>query len=209
MYIYELPENTQITITCKMKNSNKLEWKRNVKKTSIKSKCVYIPPILQNEKMLSFNVTGIIIEITALHQKEPIIFKNCSIGSAIINGVKYHSVICPYDSIKENRRTSNRFFINEICDIQYQNTKQSIKGVIKDMSESGFSCMILPKDEPRIDLNDNSIQINYFDNVIQKEINLIGKIVRRENVTDGILYGVHTNEYNMDVLRTLKLRELT
>ena len=93
MKIFELEVESPITINVKIKNSNQLEWKTKIIKKSVAKKHILIPLLKHNGQILSFQVPGIIIEVTAQSDSGPIIFRNCRIRSLIVGGVKYHEVI--------------------------------------------------------------------------------------------------------------------
>lgn len=207
MNIYELPVQLPITITVKMKNSNQLEWKTKVLKTSVAKKHILIPQLKHEGKVLSFNVPGIIIEVTAQIESELVIFKQCRIRAIVSNGAKYHEVISLLESTKENRRKAERAYINEIGSVLNNTLKQPVQACIKDLSATGFSYMIHEQDEPLPHLQTDIVEFTYQDSVIKEEIVIFGKIIRREKAVDGfITYGCGHVGPIQNVLKTLSKR---
>lgn len=192
MTIYELGNNTPITINVKLKGSNQLEWKTKVLKTSVAKKHILIPLLKHNGKVISFQVPGIIIEVTANQGEVPVIFKNCRIRQVVIEGIKYHEVISMTVSTKENRRQADRVYINEMGTVINNIMKQPIQACIKDLSAAGFSYMIHEENEPLPHLQTENVVFTYMDSVLKEEISLAGKVVRRAKSADGfITFGCH------------------
>lgn len=206
MNIYELPVQSPITITVKMKNSNQLEWKTMVSKTSYAKKYILIPQLKHQGKVLSFQVPGIIIEVTGQSETGPIIFKNCHIRSAIVDGIRYHEVSCVFESTKENRRQAERVYINEIGSVINNKMKKPMQACIKDLSATGFSYTIHAQNEPLPHLQTDDIEFTYRDSVLKDEIVIHARVVRRAKSADGfVTYGCHMGP-NQKVLKTLALR---
>ena len=148
MKIFELEVESPITINVKIKNSNQLEWKTKIIKKSVAKKHILIPLLKHNGQILSFQVPGIIIEVTAQSDSGPIIFRNCRIRSLIVGGVKYHEVISMTESTKENRRQADRVYVNEIGTVINNKMKKEMQACIKDLSATGFYYTIHEQTEP-------------------------------------------------------------
>ena len=65
MKIFELEVESPITINVKIKNSNQLEWKTKIIKKSVAKRHILIPLLKHNGQILSFQVPGIVREVTA------------------------------------------------------------------------------------------------------------------------------------------------
>lgn len=192
MNIFELEIGAPITITVKLKTSNQLEWKTKILKTSVAKKHILIPQLKHNGQVLSFNVPGIIIEVTAQSDTGPIIFRNCRIRALVVAGVKYHEIISMTESTKENRRQEDRMYINEMGTVINNKLKQPVQACLKDLSVTGFSYMIQEINEPLPHLQTEVVEFTYRDSVMKQELTLAGKIVRRAKSPDGlIVYGCH------------------
>lgn len=205
MYIYELPISSPITITVKLKGSNQLEWKRTVLKTSIKQKHILVPVLTAKGKVLSFNVPGIQIEITAASDDGPAIFRNCTIRTLVVGGVKYHEIICRTEAYKENRRENDRITLDYDCYIDSKNFQA--EGVIRDVSIKGFSVLINADCEPDVKNQVENIICNFRDPLLKRDITFKGKIIRRvKQQANMVLYGCHM-EPNLDAAKIVSIRE--
>lgn len=205
MYIYELELNTPITITAKMRGSNQLEWKREVMRTSIKQKHILVPLLTYQKKVVSFNVAGVIIEVTAVGPDGPVVFKNCSVRSLVVSGVRYHEIVCRVESVNGNRRASDRIDMKCPCTIYNQHFR--VEGVLKDLGASGFSCVIDGDLEPNMNQQSESITIEYTDTKLKRDIAINGTVVRRVKLKDGsVLYGC-TLEMTNDVMAAINTRK--
>lgn len=192
MTIYELGVGTPITITVKLKGSNQLEWKTKIIKNSVAKKHILIPLLKHSGKVISFQVNGIIIEVTAIVNNNPIMFRNCRIRQVVIDGVKYHEIISMTESTKENRRENNRIYINEMGTVINNIMKQPMQACIKDLAAAGFSFMIHEEDEPLPHLQTEDVVFTYTDSVLKEEISFSGKVVRRAKSSDGLItFGCH------------------
>ena len=206
MKIFELEVESPITINVKIKNSNQLEWKTKIIKKSVAKKHILIPLLKHDGQILSFQVPGIIIEVTAQSGSGPIIFRNCRIRSLIVGGVKYHEVISMTESTKENRRQADRVYVNEIGTVINNKMKKEMQACIKDLSATGFSYTIHEQNEPLPHLQTEIVEFTYEDSVLKEKITLTGKVVRRAKSTDGfVTFGCHMGS-NQQVNRCLALR---
>ena len=205
MYIYELELNTPITITAKMRGSNQLEWKREVMKTSIKQKHILVPLLTFQRKVVSFNVAGLIIEVTAVGPDGPVVFKNCAVRSLIVSGVKYHEVVCRVESVNGNRRASDR--IDMKCPCTFYNENFRVEGVLKDLGASGFSVVVDGGLEPNINQQSENVSIEYMDTKLKRDVTINGTVVRQVKMKDGaVLFGC-TLEMTNDVIAAINTRK--
>ncbi len=75
MFIYELEKEELVTLTVKMKERDKMEWKCPVLDVSAKGKCILVPPLKYEDKVLTFDKEGVIAEVVAIRDGKPVIFR--------------------------------------------------------------------------------------------------------------------------------------
>lgn len=186
MRIYEIEKNTEVILEVKCKGMNSLEWKCPVVETSIKGKCILVPPLKSNDKILSFKNADIIAQITCIIDEIPYVFKGCSVQYIKTKTNSYHAIICNENGVKINRRSHFRVNIDEYCYVNHG--KATIDAIIKDISFSGFSFVVSHWDDVKMDF----IQLTYHDSITNNDVILTGRVVRTQNLeNDKTLIGCY------------------
>ena len=157
MYIYELEKEEVVTLTIKMKERDKMEWKCPVLDTSVKGKCILVPPLKYEDKVLTFGSEGIIAEVVAVRDGKPVIFKGCHVQYIKFKDQKYHAIIAKENGVNLNRRSHFRVPIDEYCYVNHG--KATVDAIIKDIGFSGFAFIISHWDDVKMDF----IQLSYHD----------------------------------------------
>ena len=110
MYIYELEKEEVVTLTIKMKERDKMEWKCPVLDTSVKGKCILVPPLKYEDKVLTFGSEGIIAEVVAVRDGKPVIFKGCHVQYIKFKDQRYHAIIAKENGVQG--RVTLQFTVN-------------------------------------------------------------------------------------------------
>ena len=186
MYIYELEKEEVVTLTIKMKERDKMEWKCPVLDTSVKGKCILVPPLKYEDKVLTFGSEGIIAEVVAVRDGKPVIFKGCHVQYIKFKDQKYHAIIAKENGVNLNRRSHFRVPIDEYCYVNYG--KATIDAYILDMSSTGFSFIVGHYDNNDMDY----VKVIYTDTMMGTDVSVMGHVVRREDREDGkTLFGCY------------------
>lgn len=186
MYIYELEKEEIVTLTIKMKEREKMEWKCPVVDMSVKGRCILVPPLKYDDKILTFGKEGVIAEVVAIRDGKPVIFKGCYVQYIKMKENKYHAIICKENGVNLNRRSHFRVPIDEYCYVNHG--KATVDAYIKDMSSTGFSFIVGHYDNQQMEF----VQLLYKDSMIGVDISVMGRVVRREDREDGkTLFGCY------------------
>lgn len=178
MKIYEIEKNTEITLEVKCKGTNSLTWKCPVLETSLKSKCILIPPLKMDDKIINFDSADITAEVISIIDGIPYVFKGCSIQYIKTKEKSYHAILCKQNGAKVNRRSHFRIPLDEYCYINHG--KATVDAIIKDIGFSGFAFIISHWDDVKMDF----IQLSYHDSITNYNIQLTGRVVRTQKIDD-------------------------
>lgn len=186
MFIYELEKEELVTLTVKMKERDKMEWKCPVLDVSAKGKCILVPPLKYEDKVLAFDKEGVIAEVVAIRDGKPVIFRGCYVQYIKFRDQKYHAIITRENGVNLNRRSHFRVPIDEYCYVNHG--KATVDAYIVDMSSSGFSFIVGHYDNQNMEY----VQVLYKDTLMDMEISVMGRVVRREDREDGkTLFGCY------------------
>lgn len=186
MYIFELEKDEVVTLKIKMKERESMEWKCPVIDVSIKGKCILVSPLKYGDKILTFGREGIIAELVAIRDGKPVIFKSCHVQYIKLKNLKCHAIICKEKGVNLNRRSHFRIPIDEYCYVN--NGKATIDAYIPEMSVSGFSFIVGHYDNQEMDY----VKLIYTDTLLEKDISIMGRVVRRSEREDGkTLFGCY------------------
>lgn len=186
MFIYELEKEEVVTLTIKMKEREKLEWKCPVVDVSVKGRCILVPPLKYDDKILTFGKEGIIAEVVAIRDGKPVIFKGCNVQYIKMKDAKYHAIITKENGVNLNRRSHFRVPIDEYCYVNHG--KATVDAFILNMCVSGFAFIVGHYDNPNMDF----VQLSYTDKSLGTDVSVMGRVVRREDREDGkTLFGCY------------------
>lgn len=179
MFIHELEKDSIVTVTVKMKEREKMEWKCPIVDVSEKGKCILVPPLKFEDKVLSFGAEGVMAECVAVIDGKPVIFKGCYIQYIKLKENKYHAIITKENGTNLNRRAHFRVPIDEYCYVH--NGKATIDAFITDMSSTGFSFNVGHYDGAPMEF----VKLSYTDKMVDTDVSVMGRVVRQETKEDG------------------------
>lgn len=180
MYIYELEKEEQITLTVHLPDKKVLEWKCQITDVSQKGKCIIVPSLKLENKILDFGANlRYEAELVYIQEDKPLVFKNCTLQLIKIKDQRVHAIICKSIGIKLNRRAYFRIPIDEYCYVNYG--AATVDALLLDMSASGFAFVV-----GHYDGNDMEfVQVSYHDSVMNTDVKVMGRVVRRIDQEDG------------------------
>lgn len=181
MFIYELEKEAPLTLTVHLPDKKVLEWKCQVVDNSPKGRCVLVPP-LKNEdgKIINFDPDiKIEAEVVIIKDEKPLIFKNCYLQLIKLKDKKLHAIICKQTGINYNRRAYFRIPIDEYCYVNHGSA--TVDALLLDMSASGFGFIVGHYDGNPMEF----VQVSYHDNLMNTDIKVMGRVVRRIDKEDG------------------------
>lgn len=178
-----------------------------------KDKNLFLEVIRINNKVLGFTNSNIPISLILNRKNEkPLIWERCKLKVVKDNNNNFYYEINGDIIGKEiNRRKDFRVSIGLSVDVTIGTNRKVIKGVLKDLSASGFAIII----DKNKDINcpeNEFIRISFDDLNLNYHINLMGKIVRLDTELtsdEKILYGCYfiKNYPNIGQYLNLKQRE--
>ncbi len=185
MFIWELPQNSELTVEIKAEDKMPLEFKSQILLSSQRGKCVFLEPLREDNKILNFDVSD--IRITAYYitgEDLPIVFKKCTMQYISHNEHKYHAVICSENGVNQNRRNHFRVPVDEYCHVN--NGKATVDGIMVNVSSTGFAFVVSHWDNSPMD----QVLVSYHDTLLNMEFKIKGKVVRTEpREGDRTLFG--------------------
>lgn len=193
MHVAELSPGSELSITV-LAGNKKVVFVTKVVEVDLDSSTLVIEEIQNIDgKPLSFASPNISINMTSINEnKLPIIWKNVVITHFSVKGRGYHRLAQTEDGKVENRRRNFRLYIGEDAVIQYGVNKELHKGILKDISSSGFG-FVLNKD----------LELSHYTPVIitseydGQKMSLSGMVVRKEPIPDqpgSFVYGCQLNK---------------
>jgi len=186
MYLYEIEKGEEVTLTLKMKDTEKYEWKCPIVEVSVKGNCILVPPLKIEDKILTFGQETVYAEIIYIKDGKPIVFKGCFVQYIKTKENKYHAIICKNAGNNLNRRSHFRVSIDEYCYVNHG--KATIDAMCLDMSSTGFSFLVGHYDGQEMEF----VHMIYRDNIVGADINVMGRVVRRVDREDGkTLFGCY------------------
>lgn len=186
MYIYDIEKDETVTVIIKMKDRDGMEWRCPVVDVSMKGRCILVPPIKYKDKVLTFGKEGVIVELIAIRDGKPVIFKGCSIQYIKLKDDKYHAIICRERGANLNRRAHYRIPIDEYCYVN--NGKATIDAYLLEMSFTGFSFIVGHYDNQEMEY----VKVTYTDTLLNLDITVMGRVVRKKEREDGkTLFGCY------------------
>lgn len=180
MYIYELEVGTVVSVEVKKNDSDSpYIWQCPILDLSTKGKCILVPPIKMDGKVVDFSSPDLIVQTFIIMDEKPIIFRGCNIQYLKMKEDRFHAIICKNEGVSRNRRSHFRVPLNEYCYVNHG--KATIDAMIRDISSSGFCFSVGKYDGAQMDF----VKVQYHDTLIDKDVHLIGRVVRRVDQEEG------------------------
>lgn len=191
MKLIDLPENTKIQIDVSYKE-NRLQYETIVQFSAFDG--VFIEPIRQDDKMIDFNTTKLMINIIAeIQDAQPIIWRECSIKGVKYKKKIYHMITSPKGGLSINRRGRFRLTMGYTGTIRVGAHKGTRNVVVHDLSSSGFSFTV----EKEIENINEEVHLVFVDSDNDTFFDLVGNIVRQQEWNnDRFLYGCKFKSVN-------------
>ena len=204
-YLKDLFDGTSVEISFSF---NGKEFAFPVKIKKVTKETTYTEVIKLKDQVLPLDKCDFPINLTYFRiNNKPVIWENCEV-SLIKEKSGEFLFAFPNDINGKvlNRRKNFRIDIDLEADILLNN-KVKFKGIVKDLSSSGFSILI----DNHVTLKEKESLAIVFDDIkLNKHLKLSGKIVRIESKEKENLYGCIISFYNsnLDQYLNLKQREL-
>lgn len=157
--------------------------------------CVYLEPILQNEKMLGFGTKGLVLTMIVTDEENGRAWQFSNIKVRNIKtaeGELYHEVSCRTEAKAINRRGACRVWIGEPGVATVGLTGTAFDVTVKDISISGIA-FICSKD---VEIPDGSVvHLSFTDAETKAHFSLSALIVRSADMERSrMIYGCKFNQ---------------
>ena len=153
------------------------------------SDCVYVNPFLHGDAMVSFDIPDIDISMMAVRENAvPFFWNSVTITKDKVNGQVCQCIRSTGDGVRLNRRTAFRVFvgIEGDCIVIDKNTMVPI--TVRDISASGIGFIVHSKEDPEFKFG-SKVHIRYEDAEMRFKIDVIARVVRREEAEAGYIFG--------------------
>ncbi len=192
MRLIELKEGTAVQIVVGVAQ-HKLEFYTTV--TQVFDTCIYVEPIMQDDKLVGFSNKGLIIDliVTDSESERAFLFSGVKIRGIKTERQEIFHEISTLDEAKPiNRRGACRVWLGEEGMATYGLGKPSFPVTVKDISVSGIA-FICSKD---VSIPDGSIvHVNFVDEPTGTTFSLAAIIVRSMDMENSrIMYGCKLNQ---------------
>lgn len=174
MFIYDIEDNTDISIEIKMKDKIPISLKSKTVASSVKNNCILILLLKYEDKILNFNNENLEITITVIIDNMPVFFKFCTMQYINMSGKKFHAIYCKTPGVKKNRRTNYRVIVDEYGTANTGNG--TYDALITDISETGFAFIIKNWNKQKF----SHVSLSYYDSLLNVNMQVIGRVVRTE-----------------------------
>ncbi|MBQ0028281.1 MAG: PilZ domain-containing protein [Lachnospiraceae bacterium] len=170
-----------------------MEFNSNI--AEVHDNCIYVEPILKDEKMLGFGTKGLVLTLIATDSEEGRAFQFSNVKIRNIktqDGKLYHEVSCKTEGKAINRRGACRVWIGESGVASAGLGTPPFDVTVKDISISGIA-FICDKDQD-IPVG-NVVHINFKDDSANTRFDVSAIIVRSEEMERSrIMYGCKLNQ---------------
>ena len=197
----DIPMGVKVQISVTNGGDSQARFVSRVMKTGDKS--LLVIPFMHKGVRVNFNGTNV-----KIHMEVPDgegnnwTFKNCKIETVKKNGLLYHRIITPMSEGIENRRGERRTYVWQPAIFTIEGITDQLFTTLKDVSPSGFACVVDPKKRRVIATGKNvTCTINERDGTV---IHLRGKVIRKEKMDQYILYGCRSAEKTEEVLNFIE-----
>lgn len=147
MRLDELQEGQEVTILASVGNEQ-LDFTTTVEEVNTKKHCIYLAPILKDDKPISFRGNFVHTHLfVSLEEQIPHIFRNVQILLVRRNNDEIcYNVTASTTSVKHNRRRHFRCYIGQETTFTVGTHRAPYLGILKDISISGF-CFTVDSDK--------------------------------------------------------------
>lgn len=186
MKVSEIENGSGVTVYVKRENMG-VELPSEV--VRVFEDCVWASPFMHDESIINFDVEGINVEMMVIKPGDvPYNFKNVQVSLIEDNGQLFHCLRTGTVGVRLNRRNAFRVFIGENgTAIEIPNGRR-VRVFVKDLSSTGIG--ILVEKEEDIDFAVGSkIHLSFEDSLLRKEIAADGRIIRKVDQGEKVLYG--------------------
>ncbi len=145
MFIYELPEGSEVIIRCSL-GLTYAEYKSQIVKVDLEEKNILIDAIKINEKVVGFQAANIINVVTVVNpqDKKVYIYRETEIDvvrDMTDRNLVYHRISSAESVEATNRRNNFRVFLGLDGVLQAGTNKRTYDVIVKDISANGFGIL--------------------------------------------------------------------
>lgn len=202
MRIEEIEIGSQVTIEV-CRGDNRMSFKTEVMRTI--EGCVLTDTVEHSGHVLKFDTHQVKINLIHVGEGEGklYIWENCIIRNIMNGGRKYHMIASPLDVKATNRREYFRVYAGLPGKARFGNKQEVYDVVVKDVSQKGFALIY----HQEIEYDKNPLVVLLV-NEESLSINIMGRIVRREEIDDKhYLYGCRFEEENPAIQKFVNERQ--
>ena len=150
---------------------------------------LYVEPFMHNGACISFLAPDLRLEMIVSGMGDvPYYWKGISIVKEKYDNQVCHAIRCNVDGVRLNRRNSFRVFIGEKGSILEVPGEGQVNVTIKDVSAGGISFVTQGADAPEFKPGAH-VHIKYEDREARFTIDVISRVVRRDEVENNYVYG--------------------
>lgn len=205
MYIYEIEEGTNISVTVKREDAS-VTLPSEVCK--VFSDCILVNLFEHEGNILTFELEDAVIEMVVVKPGEvPFFFKNVQISRVTYEEQDYHCIRTGMVGVKLNRRNAFRAYIGEDGSALEVPGNRRVDVLVKDLSSSGIGLLIDKKHNVMFDLG-TSLNVSFSDSLISTSINVVGKIVRIDEQDTQILVGCAFSKHYPQIDRYVAAKQV-
>ncbi len=147
---------------------------------------LYVEPFIHGGSMISFNVPGITLDVSAVQEGEyPFFWRNVHIERRDYDGKPYHFIKADGEGVKFNRRKAFRVFVGEPATLNKVPELNANSVRVKDISATGVAVL----GDADLCKRGDMIIVRYSDNVLKSQIDVSARVVRILETEVGTLYG--------------------
>ena len=200
MRLNELAPGTGAQLLVSIGNQS-LEFSTTIRE--VYADCIYIDPIMQDDKVVGFSTKGILIDLIVTDSDSERAYKFTNVKIRTIKSSKedqiYHEIRCAGEGRVINRRGACRVWLGEEGYASLGLGSEPFPVTVKDISVSGIA-FICSKDQ---DIPDGSIvRINFEDETSRANFSLAAIIVRSMDMERSrIMYGCKLNQESNEIAR--------
>ncbi len=145
MFIYELPEGSEVIIRCSL-GLTYAEYKSHIVKIDLDDKYILMEAIRINDKVVGFNAPNIINVVTVVDptDKKVYVYRETTIDvvrDVVDRDVLYHRISTEESVDATNRRNNFRVFLGLDGVVQVGTNKKAHDVIVKDISANGFGIL--------------------------------------------------------------------
>ena len=191
MLLQEMPADNKIIIELSIKGQ-KFEFPSKV--VSQGNNSIFIEPIRINGKVLTFNSSeSVAVNIVMIREnKSPMVWKGVGVACVHEKSGSFYKITASGEGFEINRRGAFRLFVGISGVAQLGINRKAVDGIVKDVSENGFSFVSSEDMENVINM-----PVRLVFNDFNKNYSLMGIIVRKVIINETkLLYGCQLSVNN-------------